>query len=328
MRYLRLGLLALGAGLLIMLIKDNDPAAVFASISQLSWRLLIVLCFPMILVAACDTLGWRFAFSRDRVAFPTLVSARLAGEAINLTTPTATVAGEAVKAWLLRGRVPLEESLPSLIVAKTTIIVAQGVFLLVGLVLAGLALPPRTPLLAGMQWALLVEVIVLTVFVAAQVRGILGWSARLLDRFWPMGGLSHGDALHRADAALGHFYRREPGRLLLSIFWHLMAWLLGAVETFLILHFVGWPVSLTTATVIEAFTTAIRLATFLVPASLGVLEGGVIVVFAALGLAPSAGLSLALVRRMREATWVAVGLIVFAVMRPIAGTRRGPSLAG
>ncbi|MBI4256220.1 MAG: flippase-like domain-containing protein, partial [Candidatus Rokubacteria bacterium] len=77
---------------------QNDPAAILASIAELSWRLAIVLCFPVTLVMVFDTLGWRFAFLRDGVAFRTLVTARLAGEAFNATTPTAALGGEAVKA--------------------------------------------------------------------------------------------------------------------------------------------------------------------------------------------------------------------------------------
>jgi uncharacterized protein (TIRG00374 family) len=330
MRYLRVGLLGVGVVLLVALIVDNEPASILASFSQLSWRLLIVLCFPMIFVVACDTLGWRFAFRRDRVAFSTLLSARLAGEAFNLTTPTATMGGEAVKTWLLRGRVPLEESLPSVIVAKTTITIAQGILLLLGVVLAGKTLPAGSPLLTGMQWLLIVQVVMLSVFVALQIRGVLGWTARVLDQIGPLRAWWRPGVLRRADAVLARFYRRQPGRLALSIFWHLVAWLLGALETYLILQFVGLDVSLTTATVIEAFGTAIRLATFVVPASLGVLEGGFVAIFAALGLAPSAGISFSLIRRVREMTWVGAGLVAFAAMRPVAASdepRESPSRA-
>jgi glycosyltransferase 2 family protein len=82
--------------------------------------------------------------------------------------------------------------------------------------------------------------------------------------------------------------------------------------------------------VIEAFGTAIRLATFVVPASLGVLEGGFVAIFAALGLAPSAGISFSLIRRVREMTWVGAGLVAFAAMRPVAAgdePRESPSRA-
>src|SRR5207249_11141139 len=133
---LRFALFGLGLVLFAVLVAENDPAVVLASVADLSWRLAVFLCFPVVLVQVFDTLGWRFAFLRESVAFPALVSSRLAGEAFNLITPTAALGGEAVKAWLLRERAPVEASLSSVIVAKTTITIAQGLFLLVGIAVA------------------------------------------------------------------------------------------------------------------------------------------------------------------------------------------------
>ena len=159
-------MLVSGATLLAILVWRNDPEAILHSIRQLSWRLLIVIAFPFALVNVFDTLGWRFAFRNDRVPFGSLFSARMAGEAFNLTTPTASVGGEAVKAWLIRHHVPLHEALPSVIVAKTTITIAQGLLLVVGLPCAWALLPHDSPLLRVMFWLLLVEVLAVGGFVA------------------------------------------------------------------------------------------------------------------------------------------------------------------
>src|SRR5262249_12890515 len=132
----RVALLLAGVAMLGALVAKNDPAEVFASIARLSWRLGVLVCFPFVLVAIFDTLGWRFAFVRDRGAFARLVWVRLAGEAFNLITPTAALGGEVVKAWLLRGHAPFDESIPSVIVAKTTITIAQGLFLTLGIAVA------------------------------------------------------------------------------------------------------------------------------------------------------------------------------------------------
>src|SRR5216110_3503395 len=317
LRHVRAALLVLGVGLLAVLVATNDPAAILASIVQLSWRLAIVVCFPAVLVMVFDTLGWRFAFLREGGAFRTLLGVRLAGEAFNLATPTAALGGEAVKAWLLRGRVPLDASVPSVIVAKTTITIAQGLFLLLGIALAWTNSPTASPLLYGMLWLLAIEAVALAGFVVAQTRGMLAWGGRLVAQL----GLDHGhtDALGRIDDLLARFYRTAPWRLALSIAFHLVAWLLGSIEAWLVLRFLGSPVSLTTATVIEAFGTAVRFATFLIPASLGALEGGYVVTFAALGLGPATAVAFSLVRRVREAAWVGLGLPVFALARPAAG---------
>ena len=93
LRRLRPLLLAFGVLLLAVLVAENDPPAILDSIVRLSWRLGVVLCFPVSLVMVLDTLGWRFAFLRDVVAFRTLLTTRLAGEAFNIATPTAAVGG-------------------------------------------------------------------------------------------------------------------------------------------------------------------------------------------------------------------------------------------
>ena len=146
---------------------------------------------------------------------------------------------------------------------------------------------------------------------------MFGWAGGLLDRLGihaPRGR----STLGRVDDALGRFYRTAPLRLVLSIVFHFVAWLLGSLETWLILKFLGSEVSLATATVIEAFGTAIKVATFLIPASLGALEGGFLATFLALGLSPTTAISFSLVRRVREVVWIAIGLVLFAVMRPRA----------
>jgi uncharacterized membrane protein YbhN (UPF0104 family) len=70
--------------------------------------------------------------------------------------------------------------------------------------------------------------------------------------------------------------------------------------------------------VIEGASTAVRFATFIVPGSLGVLESGHVAVFVALGLTGAAALSFSLVRRLREAAWVAVGVVVLAALSRVA----------
>lgn len=314
MRHLRWALLVIGLALLGALVVRDDPAAIGASIAQLSWKFAVVLCFPVTLVTFFDTLGWRFAFARNRVDFPTLVAARLAGEAVNLATPTAALGGEAVKAWLLRGRIPMAESLPSVIVAKTTITIAQGLFLLLGLAIAWTVAIPNSPLVRAMRWLLAIETVALAGFVLVQMRGVVGWGGRLLAR-WIQSAGHVSVTLKRVDQALIRFYREQPARLALSIAFHFLAWALGSLETYLILAFLGVPVSLMTATIIEAFGTAIRFATFLIPASLGALEGGYVATFTALGLSSTIGLAFSLVRRLRELVWVGLGLVVLALMR-------------
>jgi len=314
MRLVRLGLLVCGAALFVWLLATIGPGAVVQAFAELSWRLLIILVFPFGLTTLLDTLGWRYAFRRDTVPFRALLASRLAGEAFNLTTPTASMGGEAVKAWLVRPWAPLAEGLPSVIVAKTTITLGQALFVVVGLAAAHAALPSDSLVVRGMEWLLVVQVLAVGGFVAVQAGGALSGSSRWLLKLGWLSGRRL-EPLAQINDELAHFYRREPKRLALSIFFHFLAWLIGALEPWLILRWIGLPVSLAEATAIEAFSSGIRFAAFLVPGYLGALEAGHVAIFAALGLGAPAGLSFTLIRRVREAAWTGLGFLALAPLR-------------
>ena len=323
MRLVRLGLLVCGAALFVWLLATIGPGAIVQAFAELSWRLLIILVFPFGLTTLFDTLGWRYAFRRDTVPFRALLAARLAGEAFNLTTPTASMGGEAVKAWLVRTWAPLAEGLPSVIVAKTTITIGQALFVVVGLAAAHAALPSDSLVVRGMEWLLVVQVLAVGGFVAVQAGGALSGSTRWLQKLGWLSG-PRLEPLAQISDELAHFYRREPQRLALSIFFHFLAWLIGALEPWLILRWIGLPVSLAEATAIEAFSSGIRFAAFLVPGYLGALEAGHVAIFAALGLGAPAGLSFTLIRRVREAAWTGLGFLALAPLRAQAPPTEKP----
>jgi len=307
--------LSLVAGLALLaflLLRVGKEATLAALAGALGWQFLLI-CLPFALIMTVDTLAWRYAFAYDRAPFIRLVLARVAGEAINVMTAVAPVGGDAIKVWLLRSHVPYRESVASVIIAKTTITIAQALFLILGLALTATLVPADSRLVTGMLWLLLVEVVGVGGLFLVQYAGLVSRGARLVSRFGFATALaSSGEHL---DRTLQHFYRRERWRLFLSIGFHLVGWLLGVLETLLILHVLQVPVSLAAAIVIEALGSAVRFATFFVPGSLGALEGANAGAFTALGLGgASVGLGFSLVRRGRQVVWIGIGLLVLAAM--------------
>ena len=326
MRSVRALLLMLGTVLFAALLIRVGPEAVASLLAQLSWYLALIVVFPYSLMTTLDTLGWRFAFQRDAVPFRSLLAARLAGEAFNMTTPTASVGGEAVKAWFIRPYVPLAESLPSVVIAKTTITIAQALYLATGLVVAMTVLPRTSTLLQIMQWLLGLEILGVGGFVAVQVFGLLGAGGRVLQRLGLLAPTGGAQLMGQMDSALAHFYRDQPGRLVLSVTCHYLGWVLGALEAYLILWALGLPVSLSTAVLIDAFGSGVGFAAFLVPARLGAAEAGQVAVFMALGLGAPAGLTFALAQRVREAAWTGIGLLALTTLRDTAPPVARPTL--
>lgn len=311
MRGVKSLLAVLGIVVIVVSVYRIGPGPILETLARLTWWQLVVVCLPYAVIMAVDTLGWRFAFPRDPAPFRRLYGARLAGEALNLVTALGSVGGEAVKAWLIRRDVAYEESVPSVVIAKTTITIAQALFLLIGVALAWTVLSTDSRVIGAMLWLLVVEVAAVAGFVGVQVAGLVGRAGRLLEWF---GVLTRGDHAQRLDAALRDYYRRDWRRLSLSTGFHLAGWLLGAFEAFVILYFLGVPATLVTATVIEALGAGVRFATFLVPASLGAFESANAVAFEAMGLGAGAGLAFSFVRRARQLVWIGIGMLVLVAM--------------
>jgi glycosyltransferase 2 family protein len=311
MRALKLVLLVLGIAAIVYAIHRIGWAPILEALARLTWWQLALLCLPYAVITAVDTLGWRYAFPRDPAPFLRLVGARLAGEALNLVTALGSMGGEAVKAWLIGRDVTYEASVPSVVIAKTTLTIAQALFLLIGVALAWSLLATDSRVISAMVWLLVVEIAAVAGFVGVQVMGIVGRAGRLLQRF---GVVQRQDYAQRLDAALRDYYRRDWRRLSLSTGFHLAGWLLGAVEAYLILFFLAIPADLVTATVIEALGAGVRFAAFLVPASLGAFESANAAAFEAMGLGAGAGLAFSFVRRARQVAWIGIGLVVLVTM--------------
>jgi uncharacterized protein (TIRG00374 family) len=312
MRTLKTVLLVLGVLVLAALVYRIGAGPILETLRRLAWWQFLLVCLPYAVIMAVDTLGWRFAFARDRTPFVRLYGARVVGEALNIVTAVGSVGGEAAKAWLLRRDVSYAESIPSIVIAKTTITIAQAIFLLIGIVLAWTTLDVDSQILRAMLWLLVIEVVAVAGFFLAQLSGLVARGGRLLQIFGVVGGVSNATQL---DEALRGYYRREWRRFVLSVAFHLGGWLLGALEAFVMLWALGIDASAVTATVIEALGSGVRFATFLVPASLGAFEGANAAAFGVLGFGAGAGLAFSLVRRARQVVWVVIGVGVLLAMR-------------
>jgi uncharacterized protein (TIRG00374 family) len=315
-RWIKPLLVLIGLALVGYLVAQIGPAAIWSSFVTLGWRLPLVLAFPYALAAAVDTLAWRLLLPVP-VPFRLLLRARLAGEAVSLATPTLSVGGDPLKAYLLRPRLPLVEGFASVIADKTTVVLGQVLFLGAGLAGAYLLAPPSGRLLGVMAGLLVVEVLAIGGFVLVQASGALGGGGRLLGRLGRRVGMGAGERFEQGlgdlDRALAALYRSRKRRLLASAVVHGVAWATGGLEIYLVLHLLGAPASLGHALIVEAFASGVKFASFMVPASLGALEGGYVVFFEAFGTAAAAGLSYVLVRRLREIVWAVVGFLALGV---------------
>lgn len=316
----RLLLLAIGTGVLVLLVRAAGWEATRAELSRLGAGLLLYL-LPSLGVQVFEALGWWLSFGEPpRASFTRLLLVRIAGESLNNTLPSAYLGGEPFKAMLLaRAGVSGMEALASVIVAKTALTVAQIVSVLLG---AGLALAARA---GDKNLAVLVVGSVVCSGLAAwavwgayvgQRQGLGKILARVIERT----GVARGwlerrrEVLDRLDAALTGFYARRKGRFWLATGACLLGWLLEAAEVVLYAHLLGLPLSLAGALAIGLLISVAKAAGLLIPGSLGIQEGGVVVLFLAFGLSMEQAVAFSLVRRARELLWIGAGFGLLALL--------------
>jgi putative membrane protein len=106
----------------------------------------------------------------------------------------------------------------------------------------------------------------------------------------------------------------DPKAVITGCCWHLLSWAAGTAEIWIILFFVGTPVSWQEAFILESLGQALRAGAFLVPGALGVQEGGYILFGALFGLPSHVGLGLSLTKRVREVLLGIPGVIAWQLM--------------
>lgn len=325
MRKLRVVLLALGLATFIALIWHIGPARIFETTASLGPTALLVILLPSLLMYLMDASGWAMTLGAhaSQVSFLRLFVIRTAGELVNMTTPAAYMGGEPLKAYLLkRHQISMVEAAASVVTAKTTMTIAQVAFILLGIAAALWTLEPsgtsgRTMLAVIISLGLLSFGTALFVIVQrlGLFMGLLGALRKCRIR---IGFLeAREDTLRALDQTILNFYRQNRRGFLLSIGAFFVGWLAEALEVYAMLYFLGPPPGVLQAIAIAALSVMIKGGTFVIPGSLGVQEGANLVLAVAFGYPAVAGMTFALLRRLRELVWIAIGLgCLAAVGRP------------
>jgi glycosyltransferase 2 family protein len=290
-----------------------DPAGVWSVLTALGPWAPLLLC-PYGVVYLIDTLGWRLTFGRHLPAplsFGRLFRIRWAGESVNTLVPSGYLGGEAVKVYLLhQAGVSGWTGTTSVVVSKTAQTVAQVLFIGLGALLGAMRLPPGSPFRTAFWTLTGVALTVLLVLIAVQYYGFFKSLNRLAAccQRWRNWFERHRQRLHEVDDSIRSFYHCQPRWFLLSTGAYFAGWLFDTVEIWLVSALLGWQVDWPRAAAMEAFIGVAKALGTFVPASLGVQESGVVLLFRAFGLTPSQAIAYALLRRGRDLVYALVGL--------------------
>ena len=317
----RIALLLCGLAVLAVVFRSIGWPAIASNLARIGgWFAALVALYGLAQLAFAQ--GWRVLFDTGspRPSFPKLFAVYLAGDAFNYLAPGG-VAGEPLKARMLRGATSTGDAVASLTIHKHADLLAQWIFVSLGVAIAlwrfPIALAARLLALAG-AGALGVLLLLLTWGLSRGTYSpVLRWLARWkvlaarLDRFQkPAADL---------DDRIRDFYRLHRGRYAAATGWCFLGWCGGLLETYLLLHLLVPGSGFPAAFAVEALAMALNNMLIFIPGRLGSAEGVRVGVFLILSLPAGAGAAYGLARRGRELAWILPGLVAYLQWQALAG---------
>jgi hypothetical protein len=303
------GAAALGGGLVFAYaVRSVGTSAIVDGVRRVGAGLILVLLLAG-LRFGLRTQAWRLCMRpQTRVPFWPAFRAFLAGDAIGSVTPLGLVASEPTKLLLARRHVPPADALASLAVDNLTYAASAVAMVGVGVVVMLITVPLST---AWQEGAVAALCLIVGAGVVAQRLMKGTWSPDRGDRpAW------RARLAHLRQTVMG-FAEGHPERLWgvlgLGILFHVCA----VVEVYLVL---GWLLGDARPTwaqsiVFEALNRAITIAFKFVPFRVGVDEALSGSLAPVLAVASASGVTLAVVRKVRNLFWAGVGLALIGAHR-------------
>ena len=287
----------MGGFFFVWVLRHFGFRATLATLSAAGTRAwALFLFYPF--MALWDTASYRYCFPRalsKHLRFREIYGIRLAGEALNNVTPFIDIGGEPLKVHLLHRRLglPVSTAASATVVARTSILLSEALFLVTGVVLSFRLLPLHPEHRAALVVSLAV--------VCAAFFAVL-WAQQ---KEW----------LKRLNLEISHYYATERASFVRAVFFNSMGWMFGGVEMYLFCRLIDVDISMIQAVMLESLLQLVRTASFFIPGNLGVQEGGLAFFMAQLGHGPVLGVGLSLLKRCRQLVWTAAGFVLWGVYR-------------
>lgn len=299
------------------LVYTTGPATIAASVRECGavFGLLLLLSGARHLLR---TLAWYLCIDplRRSVPFVDLFNIRLAAEAVTDLTFAGPLLGESAKALAVSRRMPATESLSSIVIENLVYSLSVVLFIASGVVvfLAGVALPHRAQLAVLLVGAgLLVPVLAIQAAITRRFLILSTALDRLATRGVRVAAVDRRrDKIREFEEQVVAFYTGRRGLFFAVLVVELLTCVTGVLEAYLILGVTAGGTSLFAAYVIESVNRVVNAVFPFLPLRLGVDEGGAALVFKALGYTTAAGVSLAVIRKIRSIFWIGAGLACMA----------------
>jgi uncharacterized membrane protein YbhN (UPF0104 family) len=316
------GFFIFGLVVLVVMITQLDFAQVGAGLQRAGyWFVAVIVLWGFLYLL--NTLAW-WQIIRSSAAgkqssglsFWWLYKVTVSGFALNYATPGGLMGGEPYRILSLSPKIGTERASSSVILYVMTHIFSHFWFWLLSVALYVLT-QEVTPLMAAVLTIVgTVSVMVIWFFIKGYKKGIAVSGMNLLRhspliKRWARGFFDrHREQLAAIDRQIAALHNQNRRRFVTAVLLELACRILSTLEIFFILLVILPSVNIVQCILIYAFTTLFANMLFFMPLQLGGREGGFMMSIKGLGMSVSAGIFVALLVRMRELIWTAIGLLL------------------
>jgi hypothetical protein len=311
-----LSLLAFGFTVAAVLVWRAGPRFVWAMVLRTGWSFVPFIAIYVLHVALRAAALWRTLLDGG-VRFADVLRIRLAGEAVEMLTFTGPFLAEPAKGWLLTRRgLATADAFAAVVIEYLLYTVASSWLALVALwlLLARGTLPPRVQ--SGVVTVIALTIAFLLAFTFAAVTGV-GLIVPILRLSRVVIGARRAEIaareFARVEDAIIRFLHHHRARLSEVLAIETAAQLLLIFEIWIVLVALAVPRSWEQSFVLEGGVKFVPIAFAFIPGQFGALEGVYALLAGAIGLPAAVGLTLALLRRVRDLLVAAAGLVALTL---------------
>lgn len=322
------GFFVFGVAVLIVMVTQLDFPQVWEGLSRAGywffavialWGFLYLLntsAWYIIIRSTDNSTDGNKGKSPTEVGFMWLYKITVSGFALNYATPGGLMGGEPYRIMALTPKVGMERASSSVILYAMTHIFSHLWFWLLSCLLFVATQELSVPMAIMLAVIGFLCVIAIWFFIKGYKKGIAVRCMNILRHFpmikkWACGFIErHKEQLATIDRQIAALHNQNPKVFVSAVALELACRVASALEIFFILLVINPDANYVQCILILAFTSLLANLLFFMPLQLGGREGGFLMSAKGLALTASAGILIALIVRIRELIWTAIGLLL------------------
>lgn len=310
-----------GLTVLAIMVTQLDFNQVWEGVTHAGYWFLAVIALWGFLYIFNTAAWWIIIRSQDEKEKPNfsfwwLYKITVSGFALNYATPGGLMGGEPYRIMSLSPKIGTERASSSVILYVMTHIFSHFWFWLISVPLY-LLTQPLTPLIVPILFAVTAFCLAaIWFFLRGYKRGIAVTGMSILSHFpmvkrWAAPFFERNrERLAEIDQQIAALHNQNPRTFVMAVLLELSCRIVSSLEIFFILLVIMPNVNFVQCILILAFTSLFANMLFFMPLQLGGREGGFLMSTGGLGMTARAGIFVALLVRLRELIWTAIGLVL------------------